>query len=553
MLYNVLALPVLVALLASSVTCQSTSNDTNFVPDLILRVSKQNISQACIDKADVALINGTSPGPRINLKEGATTTIRVYNDVLDQNVTMHWHGINVSPYMDGSTVSQWPIIPGDYFDYEVTPPDGSAGSYFYHSHAKGMHAVSANGPLVVEESVGSPPYAYDEDRVIFLTDQYNRTDADIEKGLVSNPFKWSGEVSNVLVNGQSAISNTTQASPTCSLAEIQLEPGKTYRFRFISACSLSFLSLGVQGHENMTIIEADGSYTQGLSISNLQIGGGQRYSTLFYAKTAEELAADRANGTTKYYIQMKTLDRPAVHTSFAVITYSAPTGTELNPAVPPLTLPNTTLTDYNLAPLSYNNFPPASSVTRRVIITVQQIVNGTVIWAQNGYPWSEDLFHPAAPYLLSLYTNDTSNLPPPPSSLPASGIDPNTRTFPASIGEVLEIVLQNTGSQPAGGLDSHPFHAHGAHYYDLGSGNGSYNATANEARLAADGIQPVLRDTTMVYRYGLNTTATTPSGWRAWRLRVQSPGVWPIHCHSLQHMIMGMYIFRFHCVSHAQR
>jgi L-ascorbate oxidase len=29
-------------------------------------------------------------------------------------------------------------------------------------------------------------------------------------------------------------------------------------------------------------------------------------------------------------------------------------------------------------------------------------------------------------------------------------------------------------------------------------------------------------------------------GWRAWRLRVTQPGVWMIHCHILQHMVMGM-------------
>lgn len=30
------------------------------------------------------------------------------------------------------------------------------------------------------------------------------------------------------------------------------------------------------------------------------------------------------------------------------------------------------------------------------------------------------------------------------------------------------------------------------------------------------------------------------AGWRGWRLRVQDAGVWMIHCHILQHMVMGM-------------
>lgn len=118
-----------------------------------------------------------------------------------------------------------------------------------------------------------------------------------------------------------------------------------------------------------------------------------------------------------------------------------------------------------------------------------------------------------------------------------NGIDAVNRAFVAEIGEVLEIVLQNTGAD-ASGLDAHPWHAHGAHYYDIGSGNGTYDPIANEAKLA--GTHPIKRDTTMLYRYGMKTGNGTDQGWRAWRLRVDQPGVWMIHCHILQHMIMGM-------------
>jgi hypothetical protein len=81
-------------------------------------------------------------------------------------------------------------------------------------------------------------------------------------------------------------------------------------------------------------------------------------------------------------------------------------------------------------------------------------------------------------------------------------------------------------------------HAHGGHYWDCGSGNGTYNATENEERLAT--YTPVLRDTTILYRYTSKTTSGNRLGWRVWRLRVEDAGVWMIHCHILQHMIMGM-------------
>ena len=67
--------------------------------------------------------------------------------------------------------------------------------------------------------------------------------------------------------------------------------------------------------------------------------------SLLKGKDAASIAADQAAGITKYYMQMETLDRPAVFTAYAVITYpnmssSVPSpGYELPPPQPPLTLP----------------------------------------------------------------------------------------------------------------------------------------------------------------------------------------------------------------------
>lgn len=62
-------------------------HDHTFTPHIILRATAQSVSQACINRVSV-LVNGTSPGPEIRLKEGKTTWIRVYNDMDDRNLTM---------------------------------------------------------------------------------------------------------------------------------------------------------------------------------------------------------------------------------------------------------------------------------------------------------------------------------------------------------------------------------------------------------------------------------------------------------------------------------
>src|SRR4051812_45691530 len=112
--------------------------------------------------------------------------------------------------------SQWPIAPGHFFDYEVRPEVGYAGTYFYHSHV-GFQAVTAAGALIVESAQPSP-YKYDEERIIALSDFFAKTDEEIEDGLTSTNFTWSGETGAVLVNGQGRLA--TNATGSCKLAAI---------------------------------------------------------------------------------------------------------------------------------------------------------------------------------------------------------------------------------------------------------------------------------------------------------------------------------------------
>lgn len=437
------------------------------------------------------------------------------------------------PFSDGTPqASQWPIPPQHYFDYQLTFAKGQAGTYFYHSHVY-FQAVTASGPLIIEEDT-KPPYEYDDERMVYLSDVFNETDSQIHDGLLANPFVWSGETNAVLINGK-GVSNTVTNNDTssCPLPIISVEPGKTYRFRFTGATALSFVSLAFEGH-NLSVIEADGAYSKPVNTSFMQVGPGQRYSALLKTKTCEELQSNKT-----FWIQTETRERPTIYQGYGVLAYSGgcdlptPSNDTQMPSSPPLTLPNTTLgfLDYQLQPFDTANsdFPSAKEVTRRVTITVQQIVNGSIVWHENGLPWMENF--PRKPYLVDLYEHDESGLPNYQTAVANGGMDNRTRAFPAKLGEVLEIVIQNSGATN-GGLDVHPFHAHGAHVYDIGSGNGTYDADANEKKL--QGTHPIKRDTTMLYRYETATTAGANGGWRAWRLRVSEAGVWMIHCHTLQ-------------------
>lgn len=404
--------------------------------------------------------------------------------------------------------------------------------------------MTAAGPLIIEDAA-EPPYEYDDERIVFLQDYYNKTDDVIEHGLTAVPFVWSGEVNAVLLNGVGVANTATAGEPGCTLPVIDVEPGKTYRVRFIGALAISMVSLGIEGHASMDVIAADGQYTKCHNIDHMQITTGQRFEVLFRTKSVDEIT--ELDGKTDFIIQFETKDRPSKYTGFGILRYSNAAGTaQANitsaPSIAPLRLPNDTYNflEYALEPLTPNGFPTAAEVTRRVHITNQQLLDSATIWQLSGLNWTEEDVQNSPPYLVDIYKNGPAAIPDYTAALANGGWDPRTLTWPAKIGEVLEIILENTGSSVNGngGVDYHPFHLHGGHFYDCGSGNGSYDAAANEERLKD--YTPVLRDTTTLYRYEEKSKPEEPSGWRCWRLRVRYAGCWMLHCHILQHMLMGM-------------
>lgn len=59
----------------------------NARPDYVLVATAKNLAINCQRRYSV-VINGTSPGPTLYLKENFTTWIRVYNRIPDQNLTV---------------------------------------------------------------------------------------------------------------------------------------------------------------------------------------------------------------------------------------------------------------------------------------------------------------------------------------------------------------------------------------------------------------------------------------------------------------------------------
>lgn len=99
--------------------------------------------------------NNLAPGIEIRARQGDRLRVRFINKLPEWS-TIHWHGLRIPIEMDGVPyVSQLPVLPGEYFDYEFDLPD--AGSYWYHPHMVSGPQLGRGlvGPIIVDERDGT--------------------------------------------------------------------------------------------------------------------------------------------------------------------------------------------------------------------------------------------------------------------------------------------------------------------------------------------------------------------------------------------------------------
>ncbi len=108
---------------------------------------------------------GQAPGVELRCRQGERLRVRFINQ-LSEPTTIHWHGIRLPLEMDGVPyVSQAPVLPGEYFDYDFICHD--AGSFWYHPHTTSAEQLGRGlvGPLIVEER---EPTGFGHERTLSL-------------------------------------------------------------------------------------------------------------------------------------------------------------------------------------------------------------------------------------------------------------------------------------------------------------------------------------------------------------------------------------------------
>ncbi|XVE86735.1 hypothetical protein DITRI_Ditri18aG0057500 [Diplodiscus trichospermus] len=524
----------------SFVTVPTEAIDRHYTWD----VTYQYKSLDCYKKLAIA-INGLTPGPTISAVQGDTIIVDVINNLLMENVAIHWHGIRQrgTPWSDGTDgVTQCAIMPGETYRYKFVVD--RAGTYMYHSHYGMQREAGLYGMINVSLPVGvSEPFKYDVDRGIILSDWYHRSAYDQSTGLSSVPFEWIGEPQSLLINGRGnyncsglahGVCNST--NPQCSPSTLTVISGKTYRLRLASLTSLSALSFQIEDHE-MTVVEADGQFVEPFVTRNLFIYSGETYSVLVTANQ---------DPSRNYWTSINVISRkPKTPNGLAIFNYypnhfhkSPPT----NPPAGPLWNDTQLQINQSLGVKARQGFivtPPEKPDRVIVLLNTQNKVNGYIRWSLNNVSHSL----PSTPYLIALKENmaDVFDPTPPPEDYDSPNFDiysvanntnanSSTSIYRLQFNSTVDVILQNANIMTANVSETHPWHLHGHDFWVLGYGEGKFNLSRDIEKYNL--VDPIMK----------NTVALHPYGWTALRFQADNPGVWLFHCHIEAHFYLGMLV-----------
>lgn len=182
---------------------------------------------------------GQLPGPTIRVRQRERLQVRVAN-ALDQETTVHWHGLRIPIGMDGVPhLTQKPIAPGETFLYDFVAPD--AGTYWYHPHQRSFEQVGRGlyGALIVEEV---EPVRVDRE-LVWVLDDWRLT----KSGALSDDF---GNRHDAAHNGR--VGNTVTVNGRLP-GDVRLRRGERIRLRLINAANARIFGLEFQDHEPVVI------------------------------------------------------------------------------------------------------------------------------------------------------------------------------------------------------------------------------------------------------------------------------------------------------------
>jgi CopA family copper-resistance protein len=495
-------------------------------------------------------VNGTIPAPLIRLREGDRVRLRVTNH-LEEDTSIHWHGLLVPMTMDGVPGVSFPgIKPHSTFVYEF--PVRQSGTYWYHSHSGLQEQVGHYGPMIIDPA-GADPVAYDREHVVVLSDWsflhphaiftrlkqeggfFNRQKSTLVGRLSGREEPMSAadramfarmrmdptDISDVteaaytfLVNGHSGAENWTGL----------FRPGERVRLRIINAAAQTTFNVRIPDLA-MTVVASDGVDVRPVETDEFQIGNAETYDVVVEPK-------DRA-----YTFVAEAIDRSGM--THATLAPRA----GMSAAVPPLRRrPTLSMKDMGMdhgahagaghashgsTSAGMHDMPQRdrSRVPPNVEVGVGVDMIAVTPVDRTGDPGIglETVGHRVLTYKDLVSREPRRDRRPPTRfveihltgnmerfmwSLDGEQLSENPEPYRFERGERVRMRLVNDT------MMTHPMHIHG-HFWELVNGHGAH--------------QPLK-----------HTVKVLPGGYVDLDLTADAPGDWAFHCHLLYHMHAGM-------------
>jgi CopA family copper-resistance protein len=253
-------------------------------------------------------VNGSVPAPVLRWREGDTVTLHVENR-LDEETSIHWHGI-ILPYdMDGAPgVSYKGIAPGETFSYRFKVRQ--SGTYWYHSHSGMQEQAGLYGAIVIDPVNPEPVEAHrdyivqlsdwtDEDPMAVFAKLKKQSDYyNFNQPTAVDFFKDARRHGLFSVLEQRRMWNRMRMSPT-DLSDISahtytylvngatpndnwtalFRPGEKVRLRFINSAAQTFFDVRIPGLK-MTVVQADGQNIEPVVVDEIRIAVAETYDVI---------------------------------------------------------------------------------------------------------------------------------------------------------------------------------------------------------------------------------------------------------------------------------
>ncbi|KAF8095615.1 hypothetical protein N665_0329s0034 [Sinapis alba] len=275
-------------------------------------------------------INGQFPGPILNVTTNWNVVVNVKNN-LDEPLLLTWNGIQhrKNSWQDGVLGTNCPIPSGWNWTYEFQVKD-QIGSFFYFPSTDFQRAAGGYGGIIINnrDIIPVPFLLPDGDVTLFISDWFTKSHKKLRKDVESKiDF---GVPDGILINGFGPFPYSSElASGGFPFGTINVEPGRTYRFRVHNSGIATTLNFRIQNH-NLLLVETEGSYTVQQNYTNMDIHVGQSFSFL--------VTMDQS-GSNDYYIVASTRftksSSSAKATGVAILHYSSSQGPASGPLPDP--------------------------------------------------------------------------------------------------------------------------------------------------------------------------------------------------------------------------